>query len=97
MSEKEAIIATEYALLPLIRRALEIYRKAFANSGLKFRSSYIAQLDEALHLVTDDMCKNKQEIFKYHIRMEKKNWLNYEVYVSGQLFDFAYPKYVAAD
>ncbi|WP_028982826.1 hypothetical protein [Sporolactobacillus terrae] len=97
MSKKENQIATEYMLLPLIKRALEIDQKAVARSGLKFKDNYVAQLDEALHKVHVDMRKNKQDVFDCSMKLTKCSWFRYKVYVRGILFDVAYNKMIAMD
>jgi hypothetical protein len=95
--DEEKQIITEYMLLPYIRRALEVDRKAIFASGLKFKTPYVEQLTDAIDKVTRDIRKNKKELFDYHIRLTRKIWLEYDVYTRGRLFNFMYHKSVAMD
>jgi hypothetical protein len=95
--DEEKQIITEYMLLPYIRRALEVDRKAIFASGLKFKNLYVAQLNDAISKVTADISKNKKEVFDYHIRLTRKSWIEYDVYTRGRLFEFVYHKSIAVD
>jgi muramidase (phage lysozyme) len=97
MTEDEKRIATEYALLPLIKMAFERDRKVIAVTNTKFRPLYLEILDDMVYRVTQDLHKNKQELFSSHIRMTKRDWFSYEVYLRGRLFEFVYQKSVAMD
>jgi hypothetical protein len=44
LTDEERQIITEYMLLPYIRRALEVDRKAIFASGLKIKNYYVEQL-----------------------------------------------------
>jgi hypothetical protein len=94
---EERQIITEYMLLPYIRRALEVDRKAIFASGLKFKNHYVAQLNDAISKVTKDIQLNKKEVFDNHIRLTRKSWLEYDVYTRGRLFEFVYHKSIAID
>jgi hypothetical protein len=96
LAEEKQII-TEYMLLPYIRRALEVDRKAIFASGLKFKNHYVTQLNDAISKVTKDIQLNKKEVFDYHIRLTRKSWLEYDVYTRGRLFNFVYHKSVAVE
>jgi hypothetical protein len=96
LAEEKQII-TEYMLLPYIKRALEIDRKAIFASGLKFKNYYVTQLNDAISKVTKDIQLNKKEVFNNHIRMTRKSWLKYDVYTRGRLFEFVYHKSIAID
>ncbi|MCO7127841.1 hypothetical protein NIE88_19010 [Sporolactobacillus shoreicorticis] len=97
LTAEEKQIITEYMLLPYIRRALEVDRKAIFASHLKFKNHYIEQLNDAISKVTADMSKNKKQVFDYHIRFTRRTWLEYEVYVRGRLFEVVYHKGIAVD
>jgi hypothetical protein len=97
LTDEERQIITEYMLLPYIRRALEVDRKAIFVSGLKFKNYYVELLTDAIDKVTRDIRKNKKEVFDYHIRLTRKSWLEYDVYTRGRLFNFLYHKSIAVD
>ncbi|MCO7174518.1 hypothetical protein ACFP7A_03585 [Sporolactobacillus kofuensis] len=97
MTPDETRIATEYALLPLIRMALARDRQVIAITHTKFRVLYLEIFDDIIHEVTQDLRENKQELFAHHIRMTKRDWFSYDVYIRGRLFDFVYQKSVAMD
>ncbi|MCQ2011645.1 MAG: hypothetical protein ABF629_01800 [Sporolactobacillus sp.] len=97
MTEKEMKIAAEYMLLPLIKMAFERDRTAIVRADTKFKPLYLELLDAIIAHVTLDLRRNKQDIFNNHIRMTKRGWFNYEVYVRGRLFEFVYQKSVAMD
>jgi hypothetical protein len=97
LTGEEVQIIVEYMLLPYIRRALEVDRKAIFSSGLKFKNHYVAQLNDAINKVTKDIQLNKKEVFDNHIRMTRKSWLEYDVYTRGRLFEFVYHKSIAVD
>jgi hypothetical protein len=85
-------------LLPYIKKALEVDRKAIFASGLKFKNYYVAQLNDAISKVTKDIQLNKKEVFDMHIRFTaRKSWLEYDVYTRGRLFNFVYHKSIAVD
>lgn len=97
LTDEERQIITEYMLLPYIRRALEVDRKAIFVSGLKFKNYYVELLTDAIDKVTRDIRKNKKKVFDYHIRLTRKSWLEYDVYTRGRLFNFLYHKSIAVD
>ncbi|MCO7126657.1 hypothetical protein NIE88_12870 [Sporolactobacillus shoreicorticis] len=97
MTEKETKIVAEYMLLPLIRTSFEHDRKIIAHADVKFKTIYLELLDAVITQVTLDLRRNKQEIFSNHIRMTRRGWFNYEVYVRGRLFEFVYQKSLAMD
>jgi muramidase (phage lysozyme) len=97
MTENERRIATEYVLLPLIRTAFERDRKVIAMTNTKFRPLYLEIFDDMIYRVTQDLRRNKQELFSSHISMTKRDWFSYEVYLRGRLFEFVYQKSVAMD
>lgn len=97
MTSDEARIATEYALLPLIRMALERDRKVIAITNTKFKVLYLEMLNDVIHQVIQDQRENRQELFAGHIRMTKRDWFSYEVYIRGRLFELVYQKSIAMD
>jgi hypothetical protein len=97
LTDDEERIVKEYIFLPLIRMALERDKKVINITNTKFKEHYIELINEAIHHVTSDMRKNKDDIFNYHIRMTKRNWLSYEVYCKGYVYDFVFHKSIASD
>jgi hypothetical protein len=97
LSKAEKEIVDRYIFLPVIRMALERDKKIIMQPNTKFKQQYVNIIDEAIHHVTMDMRKNKDDIFNYHIRMTKKDWFNYDCYVRGQLINVTYHKSIAAD
>ncbi|RYL90350.1 hypothetical protein EWI07_11920 [Sporolactobacillus sp. THM7-4] len=97
LTQKEKRIIRQYIFLPLIRLALERDRKVISITNTKFKNQYLAIIDEAIHRVTNDMRKNKDELFDCHIRMTKRNWLEYQVYTRGRVFEVGYHKSIAGE
>ncbi|RYL92198.1 hypothetical protein ABNN70_10660 [Sporolactobacillus sp. Y61] len=95
ITEKRMI--RRYIFLPLIRMALERDRRIIALTRTKFKTAYLNVIDIAINRVTADMRINKDEIFEHHIHMTRKNWLNYEVYTRGRVFQVSYHKSTAGD
>ncbi|EST12211.1 hypothetical protein [Sporolactobacillus laevolacticus] len=97
LTDDERIIIANYMLLPYIKRALEVDRKAIFASGLKFKTYYVEQLTGAIDKVANDIRINKKQVFDNHIRLTRKSWLEYDVYTRGRLFNFVYHKSIAVD
>lgn len=95
LTDEEEQIVIAYMLLPYLRRALEVDRKAIFASGLKFKALYVDRLTDAIHKVTADMRLNKKEIFNLQMRFTRRTWLNYQIYVRGMIFEVNYHKNVA--
>lgn len=93
----EKQIIQQYIFLPMIRMALEHDKKILARTNAKFKAPYIELLGQAMRRVTEDMRKNKDDLFKYHIHMTRRTWLDYEVYARGRVFEVSYQKSTASD
>ncbi|WP_100487909.1 hypothetical protein [Sporolactobacillus pectinivorans] len=83
--------------LPMIRIALEQDKKIIALTNTKFKAQYLEALNLAVLRVTEDMRKNKDDLFDHHIHMTRRTWLDYEVYTRGHVFKISYQKSVAGD
>lgn len=97
LSKIEKQIIDYFIFLPAIRLALNHDRKIIVASNSKFKEEYIKYIDEAIHRVVAAMRKNKDDIFDHHIRMTRKSWFEYDVYIRGQLIHVKYHKSVAAE
>lgn len=93
---EEQRIIRSYILLPFIRTALAHDRKAIGLTNVRFKTQYLAIIDAAVHQVTDDIRKNREELFEHHIRMTRRSGLEYDAYTRGYLFEIGYHKSVAA-
>lgn len=97
LTPQEKRIIQQYIFLPLIRLALERDKKVISITNTKFRANYIAIIDEAVHHVTGDIRKNRNDLFDHHIRMTKRNWLSYEACTRGRVFEIGYQKSIAGE
>ncbi|WP_332238637.1 hypothetical protein [Sporolactobacillus sp. KGMB 08714] len=97
LREDEENIIREYIFLSLIKLALRRDRTVINITNTKFKAFYIATIDEATHHLAMDMRRNKNAIFDHHIRITRRNWLNYEIYVRGRVFPVQYHKTTAAE
>ncbi|RYM05685.1 hypothetical protein EWH99_05660 [Sporolactobacillus sp. THM7-7] len=97
LTPKEKRIIRQYMLLPLIRMALERDKRMLRLTNMKFKARYIELINEAIRRVTEDMRQNKDELFDHHIRMTRRNWLEYEVYTRGRVFEVGYQKSIAGE
>jgi hypothetical protein len=95
MSEKEAIVATEYALLPLVLRALNHDRKLFMAEQLKFDKYYIKIIEIAMRRCEKDIIAATKELFLCHMHVHVLDWLNVKVKVRGEEFNLELQKPVA--
>lgn len=97
LTETENRIIQRYIFLPMIRLALERDRQIIAASTVKFRTYYLDWIDDAIHRVIHDLRITKDELFDHHIHMTRHNWLAYQAYTRGRVFDIVYQKSVAGD
>jgi hypothetical protein len=97
MSEKETIVATEYALLPLVLRALNHDRKIFMASKLKFDQFYFDIIETAMRKCKKDITATTKDVFQYHMHIRLLNWLHVNVKVRGEEFNLELQKPVALE
>lgn len=97
MSEKEAIVATEYALLPLVLRALNHDRKVFMASKLKFYQFYFEIIETAMKRCENDITATTKEVFRCRMRIHLQDWLHANVKVHGEEFNLELQKPVAME
>jgi hypothetical protein len=97
LTDEEERVIKEYVFLPLIKMAFERDKKVINITNTKFKQRYLDMIDAAIHKVSIDMKNNKEDIFKYHIQMNKKSWLEFNAYVKGYSYDIVYHKSIAGD
>lgn len=97
LTPHEKKMIQKYIFLPLVRTALEHDKKVIGITSAKFREGYITVIDRAIHRVTSDIRKNKDDLFEHHIRMTRISWLDYEVCARNRIFNVVYQKSVAGE